>query len=253
MHTDTAPGTPGTAQDRGDVPAGNRGLARTTGLLYLGLGITGLLGFLVIRSQVYVPDNAEETLARLIDREALTRVCIALELGIVITQALAAVWFFRLFREVDAFAAGCIAAFGLANALIVLTSSAFTATAVQVATDTSGGTATGVTPSGSTAETVQLLYLVSTNLWQVGAIFFGLWLIPMGRCVLGTGSMPRPLGWVLIAGGVGYVVSCFVFYLAPDAEAVVTALVIPATVGEFWIIGYLLARGTGTPGRGAPA
>ena len=98
-------------------------------------------------------------------------------------------------------------------------------------------------PIGDAAATVQLLYLVSGNLWGVGALFFGLWLIPMGSCVLRSGWMPRPLGWVLVGGGIGYLLSAFIRYLAPEAQAVADALAYPATVGEFWIVIYLLAIG----------
>ena len=56
--------------------------------------------------------------------------------------------------------------------------------------------------------------------------------------------MPRLLGWVLIVGGAGYVLSAFVAYLAPDFGIRYGALLtFPATVGEFWMIGYLLVRG----------
>ena len=48
---------------------------------------------------------------------------------------------------------------------------------------------------------------------------------------------------MLVAGGVGYVLSAFIRYLAPEAQAVADALAYPATVGEFWIIIYLLAIG----------
>jgi hypothetical protein len=87
------------------------------------------------------------------------------------------------------------------------------------------------------------MYLVSENLWGVGNLFFGLWLIPMGWCVIRCAGMPRALGWVLMAGGVGYVVSGFTGYLLPSADMVVNALVVPATIGELWMIGYLLLRG----------
>jgi len=79
-------------------------------------------------------------------------------------------------------------------------------------------------------------------MWGVGTLFLGLWLIPMGWCVLRSGWMPRPLGWILVAGGVGYMLSPFANYLA-DAGAVADALAVPASVGEFWMVGYLLIRG----------
>jgi hypothetical protein len=210
--------------------------ARATGAFYLGLAVTGFLGFLLVRPQLFDPDDAATTLAQLLANEPLARIGIALELGVVLTQTLAALWFYRLFRTVDGFAAGAIAVFGVVNAVAILTSAAFLATALQAAIDP-------VRAVGGAAGDVQLMYLVSDNLWGVGALFFGLWLIPMGGCVLRSGWMPRALGWVLVAGGVGYVLSAFLRYLLPDAGALVDALAIPASVGEFWMVGHLLLRG----------
>ncbi|MFJ6199331.1 DUF4386 domain-containing protein [Micromonospora sp. NPDC092111] len=207
--------------------------ARATGLLYLGLAVTGALGFLLIRPQLFVAGDAAATLARLVEHESLARAGIVLELLVVLTQALTAVWFYRLFRTVDTVAAGSIAAFGLVNAIAILGSAALLATATEVA----------LAPLGDAATTTQLLYLVSGNLWTVGALFFGLWLIPMGWCVHRSGWMPRALGWTLVVGGLGYLLSAFTGYLAPGAGALASALTVPASVGEFWMIGYLLVRG----------
>ncbi|MCA2230027.1 DUF4386 domain-containing protein [Nonomuraea aurantiaca] len=207
--------------------------ARTTGLFYLGLAVTGALGFLLIRPRLFTAGDPGATLAHLVDHESLARAGVALELLIVVTQALTAAWFYRLFRTAHPLAAGGIAAFGLVNAVAVLSSAALLATAIQVA----------LAPIGDAAVVVQVLYLVSGNLWGVGAVFFGLWLIPMGSCVLRSGWMPRPLGWILIGGGIGYLLSAFIGYLAPDAQGIADALTVPATVGELWMAGYLLIRG----------
>ena len=40
--------------------------------------------------------------------------------------------------------------------------------------------------------------------------------------------------------GAAYVLNTFVAYLAPAAEPVAALLLIPATTGEFWPIGWLL-------------
>ena len=208
-------------------------IARQTGLWYLGLAITGMFGFLIIRPRLFVADDASATLANLVEQSGLARTGVALEMGIVLTQTLAAVWFYRLFRSVDTVAAGSVAAFGLINAIAVMGSAAMLATAVELAAD----------PAGDTASSVQTLYLASENLWGVGNLFFGLWLIPMGLCVLRSRWMPRPLGWILVVGGVGYVVSGFLRFVAPSLGIIGEALVLPATVGEFWMIAYLLIRG----------
>jgi hypothetical protein len=77
----------------------------------------------------------------------------------------------------------------------------------------------------------------------VGGLFLGLWLVPMGLLVLRCAGMPVLLGRLLVAGGVGYVLSAFVASLAPGAPPVADALTFPATIGEVWMIGYLLHGG----------
>lgn len=218
--------------------------ARTTGLLYLALGITGMLGFLLVRNQLFVADDADATLANLIEHDALARVGVGLEMGAVVAQALTALWFYRLFRGIDSFAAGALAVFGLLNAVAIMGSAALLATAADVAGDSSAAVA------GDAAGTVQLSYVVSDHFWSTGTPFFGLWLIPMGWLVLRSGWLPAPLGWTLVVGGVGYLLSAFVGYLFPDSGTVAGLLVVPATIGEFWIIGYLIALGVR---RTAPA
>lgn len=208
--------------------------ARLTGLFYLGLAITGAAGFLIVRPRLFAEGDAAATLANLVANEQLARAGVAFELGVVVTQALTAIWFYRLFRTVDAFSASSIAAFGLVNAVAIMGSAAMLATAVSIAVEPVGG---------PTAASVQILYLISGNLWGVGNLFFGLWLIPMGACVLASRWMPRPLGWILVAGGVGYLLNAFISFLAPDLALPTEVLVIPATVGEFWMIAYLLIRG----------
>ncbi|MEV6637449.1 DUF4386 domain-containing protein [Actinoplanes sp. NPDC051470] len=213
-------------------------IARVTGLLYLGLAAGGALGFLTIRPALFVAGDPAATLSRLTADPGLARLGVSLELFTVLTQALAAAGFYRLFHRADRFTAAGVAAFGLVNAVVVLVSAALLGAALQVGPD---------------AAAVQTLYLISGQLWEVGGLFFGLWLIPMGLWVLRSALMPRALGWVLVAGGVGYVVSAFVGALLPSAGVVADLLVVPATVGEFWMIGYLLILGVRPAPSPAPA
>lgn len=204
--------------------------ARATGLLYLALAVVAVPGFLIIRPMLFDPDSPASTLANLLENEMLARLGIGLELALVAVQALCALWFYRLFRHVDSFAAGALATFGLFNAVTFLGSAACLGGALDIA----------LTPaSADTAGGAQLLYVLSSNFWGVGALFFGLWLIPMGILARRSG-MPRVLGWILVAGGAGYILNGFTAYLAPAADSVTALLLIPATVGEFWMIGWLL-------------
>jgi Domain of unknown function (DUF4386) len=210
--------------------------ARATGLLYLGVALTGGLAFLGIRGQIFVDGDPAATLANLVDNKALVRAGVVLEIGLVLTQVLCALWFFTLFRSVDAFAAGCIAVFGAINAVAIMVSAALLGTALDVA----GG---ALDNPESAAETVQLLYVMSANVWSVGGLFFGLWLIPMGWLARRSGWMPAAMGWVLIIGGIGYILGTFATYALPSAPAAADLLASPAAVGELWMVGYLIIIG----------
>jgi Domain of unknown function (DUF4386) len=208
-------------------------VGRMTGLAYFGLLICGVLGFMFIRGKLYVSGDATRTAANLVEREGLARLGIAADLGAAAAQALVAVSFFQLFRRVHAFAAATIAAFGLLNAAALLVAAAFSATALDVALDR----------NATSAHDALLLYRLQGSAWEVGGLFFGLWLIPMGWLVLRSTFMPRLLGGLLVAGGLGYLLSTFVNYLLPDAKGVADALLAPSTIGELWMIGHLLVKG----------
>lgn len=228
-----------TAQPRTRPSAADPALvrqARLTGLLYLGLAVSGIVGFLLIRDQLFVSGDPTATLDNLLAHPRLARWGVVCELAIVLTQALAALSFYRLFAGVNALAAGSLAAFGLVNAVAILASAALLGTALDVGQDAALGA------TGDPAATVQLLYLLSGNLWTVGGLFFGAWLIPMGWLALRSGWFPSALGWTLIAGGVGYLANTALGYLLPEL-ALVDLLTLPATLGELWAVGYLLIRG----------
>ena len=48
---------------------------------------------------------------------------------------------------------------------------------------------------------------------------------------------------ILIGGGVLYVLSAFVTYLFANGDTVAGLMTLPATIGEFWILGYLIIHG----------
>ena len=206
---------------------------RLAGLAYLGLAVTGLLGFVMVRSELYAEHDPARTLANLVERESLARIGVALELGIAMCQALAAVWFARLFRATDAFAAGALALFGMVNAIVILASAAMMGAALNVALG-----ASGVDPTLS-----HLMFAISGRFWQVGNIFFGLWLIPMGWLTWKASFGHRALGWILIVGGVAYVLNAFFAELVPDAGSWLALFPMVGTVGEFWMIGLLFWTG----------
>ena len=217
-------------------------------MFYLGLAVMGIVGFLVVRAELFVADDSAATLANLMEQGSLARLGIAADLSIVLFQALASVWFFKLFRRENSFAAGSIAAFGLVNAAAIVVATVFSAIALLVAGDVA------LAPGADQAATVQLLYELNGAAWSIGGLFFGLWLIPMGYVVYKYKVMPVALGWVLMVGGVAYVANTYLEQVVSDPSAAVGAVLVGvATIGEFWILGYLLIFGVRQADRISPA
>lgn len=208
--------------------------ARISGIWYLLLAITGMVGFLVLHSRIYVPNDPSKTLTNLVEHDTLARLRLLFEFMIIVTQALAAVWFYRLFKDIKHDAAWALAAWGTINSVIILISAVAMAGAIEVA--------------GSTHATndklimIQLFGQLIKHAWGVGSLFFGLWLIPMGYIVISTQRMPVWLGRVLVLGGVGYLLSAFIGYMGVSGTWV-NMLTMPAAVGELWMVAYLLIYG----------
>lgn len=209
--------------------------ARVAGFWYLLLAIFGILGFMVFHSQIYVSSDPEQTLTNLTEQESLSRVRLLFELLIVLSQALAALWFYKLFKGISDWQAWAVGIWGSINAVVIMLSAIAMAAAIQIA--------------GSEVQTfedkvllIDLLGQLIKHSWNVGGLFFGLWLIPMGHIIVTSKRMPLWLGRTLILGGIGYILSTLISYMGFQ-HSLLNVLTIPATVGEFWMIGYLLIYG----------
>ncbi len=208
--------------------------ARTAGIWYLIMAISGILGFLIFHPQVFDSENSQKTLTNLIDLESLARTRLLLEFAIIVSQALTAVWFYKLFRNINEWAAWTVGIWGMINSVAIMISAISMASAIEIAS------------SSQTVEDkvilIELLSSLVANAWGVGSLFFGLWLIPLGYIVTSSKRMPVWLGRTLIIGGIGYLLSTVINYMGIKST-MSGFLTIPATIGEFWMIGYLLIFG----------
>ena len=87
----------------------------------------------------------------------------------------------------------------------------------------------------------------------VNEIFWGLWLFPFGVLVMRSGFLPRILGVLLIVNCFAYVAASLTWLLLPTYGVVVFGAVMPALLGELWIMLWLLMKGAKVPPLAAGA
>ncbi|MFM8911952.1 MAG: DUF4386 domain-containing protein [Flammeovirgaceae bacterium] len=110
--------------------------ARLAGIWYLLLAISGVVGFLVLHPRVFVGADPEKILNNLMDGSA-ARLRLLFELIIVVSQALAAVWFYKLFNNINRWAASTLGIWGTINSMIILVSAIAMSSAIEVANSSS--------------------------------------------------------------------------------------------------------------------
>lgn len=214
-------------------PSAQKEVARVAGFWYLFMAVAGVLGFMVLHPQIY-SDDPQETLQNLVDKEQLARLRLLMEILIVLTQALTAWWFYRLFRSINPWAAWATGLWGTVNAVLITISAVAMAMALHFAQSD--------WPADHQLLIIALLAKLSKQVWALGGLFFGLWLVPLGYIIVQSKRLPLWLGRTLILGGIGYLLATVLPILGVTGGWT-DYLSLPASVGEFWLIGYLLIYG----------
>jgi hypothetical protein len=216
-------------------------LARIGGVLYLIVAVFAAFAYNIVTGKVYVAGDAAATAQRVTANAGLVRAGVVADLVQATAWIFVAMAFYLLLRHVNENRARAMVLFVAVGATIVFLSEAFRSAALLVATGPSYVTAFGTT--GSNALTLLLLDLHRYGIHNA-SIFMGLWLIPLGLLVRGSGMFPKALGVLLVVGGVCYPVGVLAVYLTPAfGETVKTLLINVPTVAEVWLLGYLLSIG----------
>lgn len=89
-----------------------------------------------------------------------------------------------------------------------------------------------------------LLMKIGSYASQMVTMYWGLWLLPLGMLVCRSGFIPKILGVLLIANGIGYMVRSFAFILFPQQLALISKLIFPTYfLGEIPFIIWLMIFG----------
>lgn len=223
--------------------------ARVAGLLYLIVVVSGFFHLLYVPSRLLVPGNATATVGHLVAGETLFRLGILGGFVCYTAFLVLPVALHRLLAPVQSTAALLMLVLAAAS---VPFSFANMMNKVAILPLLRGAATSGGTVSGALqAQIMQALQRYNEGN-GAAQIFWGLWLLPFGYLVVKSGFLPRFLGFLLVAGGLGYLLDFGADLLWPAYKGLGLSswLTLPAGLGEIGACLWLVLVGV-RPSRAA--
>ncbi|MGB8326444.1 MAG: DUF4386 domain-containing protein [Steroidobacteraceae bacterium] len=210
---------------------------RSAGLLYLIASIPGVFALIYVPNKVIVHGNATATINNIATFETLFRLGIAAEF---ISQALfifVVLALYDLFRGVNQRRAMLMVIL-IAVSIPIAFLNELNAIAALVLVH--GADFLSAFDKPRRDALAALFVRLHGHGFDVAAIFWGLWLFPLGLLVYRSGFLPRILGVLLIAHGFTYLINSLTSFVLPQYEDVVSRWMQPFSFGEllfmFWIL-----------------
>jgi len=214
-----------------------RTLARIAGVCYLLIvGAAFNEGYVV--PKIVTSGDPAATAAHIRASSALFRAGFVGDMMAGVFWIFLAMCLYLLLRNVHQLLAGAMVMLAAVGGGIQIFNQLNQYTALTVATDNTYTHAFGTTGADGTA----LLFAgMQQNGYIIDAVFFGLWLIPLGLLVVRSGWFPKALGMLLVVGGCAYIGNMFAVILHWNLAA--TLLLIPAGLAELSFLLWLLVKG----------
>jgi hypothetical protein len=216
---------------------------RISGFLYLLQGITA--GYaLSFRGGVFVPGDAVATAGNILSHVVQFRVAIAVDLLAQVIQIFLALALFELLKAVDRKQAVLMALLVLIAVPIAMLNQVNQFAALSLLTN--ADLLKIYTEAQLQGQAMVFMDMFGRGI-QVAAIFWGLWLLPLGYLVFKSGFIPRILGVFLIIAGVGYVFDSFAKLILPHFNLEIAMYTF---IGEVLFLFWLLIKGANVKPEG---
>ena len=222
--------------------------ARTAGLLYLIVVVTGIFSLAYVPSQITVQGDASATVSNIVASEPLFRLGIVAGFICYVAFLLLPFVLYKLLSPFGKNAAVLMVAFAVVSVPISFIN---LLNKLDILSLLSGANHL----QAFTAEQIHTQVMLSLDSYSngllVSEIFWGLWLLPFGYLVFKSGFLPKILGILLIAGCFGYLTDFFasVLFSGYADTTLANFATKPAALGEIGTCLWLLVMGAREPKR----
>ena len=220
--------------------------ARIAGLLYTVVALTAPVGLIFVPGRLIVPGNATATADHIRASGSLLRLGIASELFHQTIEVFLVLVLYGLFKATNKPLARQMAVLGLIPIPIVLLN---VVSEIGAQTLTSGAAFLAPIDQPARDALALLLLRLHGQGLEVAAIFWGLWLYPLGLLILRCGFIPKALGALAMIGGSGYLLQSVTDLALPQYANAVEGLATVLQLGELPIILWLLIWGARAPAQ----
>ena len=226
----------------------NKKIARTAGLLYLIVVVTGIVSLIYVPSQITVHGDASATVRNIVASEALFRFGIVTGLICYTAFLVLPLALYKLLSPVGRNAAVLMVTLAVASVPISFVSLLYK---LDVLTLLSGAGYLQAFTTNQLQAQVMLSLDAYSNGILLSSVFWGLWLLPFGYLVFKSAFLPRVLGVLLMIGGFGDLCDVLGHVLFPGyVDTVIASFVtLPGSFGEIGICLWLLIMGAREPTR----
>ncbi|WP_206611025.1 DUF4386 domain-containing protein [Mariniphaga sediminis] len=218
--------------------------ARTAGILYLIIIISGLFSEMFVRSGIIVPGDAAATAGNITTHSFLFRVGFISDLVMVMSDVGVALLLYLLLKPVNQGLSMLAAFFRLAQATVIgINLLNFYLPLLLLG---EGDYLSSF--SGEQLNALSLLFLNAHSYgYLISGVFFGISCIFLGHLIFRAEYFPKWLGALVVAAGISYLIDCVVNFLFPELASTSEILVITvAVISELSLCLFLLIKGVKT-------
>ncbi len=217
-----------------------RNLGRFAGLLYVLISIPGVFALIYVPSKLIVHGNATATASNIAAHETLFRLGIAANLISQILFMWVALALYDLLKGVNRRQAALMLTLIVVPVPIVLLNEL---NAIAALILVRGADFLSVFEKPQRDSLAMLFLNLRSYGFDITAIFWGLWLFPLGLLVYRSGFIPRLLGVLLMLNGFTFPVNSFTSLLLPQYENIVSRWMKPLSFAELLFMFWLLTMG----------
>lgn len=211
-------------------------LALTAGLLYLGLILFGVFAQMA-RMELIVPKDAEATVANIMGSDGLLQQALVSDIAMCSCFVVLGAVSYAMFKKTH----DCVAWVML---LLVVVSGAYAFYNLHNILDAIQMISGGGQLTVAQQETVlALLNAHEDGTYIAQVIGWGPWLVPLGYLGYRSRFVPKVIGLILVAGGIGLTAQGLQYFLLPDLGDLFAPGVVLSIIGEFAICAWLIYSG----------